>query len=213
MNAVEIHSLSKYYKIFSRPGDRLREFFSLKQKKYHIDFWALRDIDLRVKKGSTLGIIGNNGAGKSTLLRLIAGITQPSSGKIQTEGSIASLLDIGAGLHLDFSGRDNIFMNCSILGMSRKETEKYYQSILDFSELGDFIDQPLRVYSLGMQIRLGFAIAVSGRPDILLIDDALAVGDRNFQQKCLAKIREIQERGCTIIMVTHTLPSLNSLCE
>jgi ABC-type polysaccharide/polyol phosphate transport system ATPase subunit len=211
--SISFRNVSKHYRIFAKPGDRIKELLALGQRRYHVDFWALKDVSFDIAKGSTVGIIGNNGAGKSTILKLIAGITQPTAGNIAVQGSIASLIEIGAGFHLDFSGRDNIFMNCSILGIPKQEIPACYERILEFSELHDFIYQPVRVYSAGMYVRLGFAIAISLQPEILLVDDALAVGDRNFQKKCLAKIQEIKERGCTIVMVTHALPNLNAFCN
>lgn len=211
MYAVELLEVSKKYNLFKKSSDRIKEFLSFGKRKYHEEFWALNDITIQVEKGTTLGIVGDNGAGKTTLLKIIARLIPPTSGEVKTYGSISTLLNLGGGFHKDFSGKDNIYMNCSLLGMSEKEIEKKYKSILEFSELGDFINQPVKVYSSGMYVRLGFSIAINIEPDILLIDEVIAVGDLKFRKKCLQKIREFQNLKKTIIIVSHSLPDISAL--
>lgn len=177
------------------------------------DFWALSDVSLAIHAGSTIGLIGHNGSGKSTLLKVIGGIIQPTSGTVQQRGRIAALLELGAGFHPDLTGRENVFLNASVLGLSAEETQAQFASILDFSGVGDFIDTQIKFYSSGMYVRLAFAIAVHTDPDILLVDEVLAVGDEQFQQKCLDKIREFQAEGRTIIIVSHALDQIAALCD
>ncbi len=175
-------------------------------------FWALSDIDLEIKKGETFGIIGPNGSGKSTLLKLIAGVTKPTKGSIKVNGQIAPLIELGAGFHPELTGRENVVLNGVILGMKRVEVEKKFKDIVDFAELWEFIDQPVKHYSSGMYLRLAFAVAVHTDPEILLVDEILAVGDAAFQAKCIAKMNEFREQGRTIIIVTHALDTVKSFC-
>lgn len=177
------------------------------------DFWALSDVSLAIHAGSTIGLIGHNGSGKSTLLKIIGGIIQPTSGTVRQRGRIAALLELGAGFHPDLTGRENVFLNASVLGLSAEETQAQFASILEFSGVGEFIDTQIKFYSSGMYVRLAFAIAVHTDPDILLVDEVLAVGDEQFQQKCLDKIREFQAEGRTIIIVSHALDQIASLCD
>ncbi len=177
------------------------------------DFWALKDISIKVLEGASVGLIGRNGSGKSTLLKLISRILYPTTGRIKVNGRVSTLLELGAGFHPDFTGRENIFFNASILGFSRKEIKAKLDDIISFAELGEFIDNPVRNYSTGMYTRLGFAVAVHVDPDILLIDEVLAVGDLAFQQKCLKKINEFRERNKTIIMVNHSPKSIQDHCD
>lgn len=177
------------------------------------DFWALSDVSLAIHAGSTIGLIGHNGSGKSTLLKIVGGIIQPTSGTVEQRGRIAALLELGAGFHPDLTGRENVFLNASVLGLSAEETEAQFDSILEFSGVGDFIDTQIKFYSSGMYVRLAFSIAVHTDPDILLVDEVLAVGDEQFQQKCLDKIREFQAEGRTIIIVSHALDQIASLCD
>jgi len=177
------------------------------------DFWALRDIDIDITSGSTVGLIGPNGSGKSTLLKLIGGILQPTSGTVEHRGRLAALLELGAGFHPDLTGRENVFLNASILGLSRKQTEKYFDPIVDFSGIEKFIDTQVKFYSSGMYVRLAFAVAVHVDPDVLLVDEVLAVGDEPFQRKCMDRIREFQNEGRTIILVTHALDQVADLCD
>jgi ABC-type polysaccharide/polyol phosphate transport system ATPase subunit len=184
-----------------------------RSNKHKDDFWALRDIDLEIAAGTTVGLVGANGSGKSTLLKVIGGIIQPNSGVVERRGRLAALLELGAGFHPDLTGRENVYLNASILGLSRKQTEAYFDSIVDFSEIGDFIDTQVKFYSSGMYVRLAFSIAVHVDPDILLVDEVLAVGDEPFQKKCMDKIREFQTEGRTIVFVSHSSGQIEDLCD
>ena len=195
--AVRASALTKHYAVYARPADRLIEMITRRPR--HTSFAALQDVSFDVQRGETIGIVGQNGAGKSTLLKLLAGVTQPTSGTLQVQGTIASILELGTGFHPDFSGRDNAALNAAILGVSAEEIRRRLPAILEFSELGAFIDQPVKTYSSGMYMRLAFSVAVNIDPDILIIDEALAVGDGHFQKKCIDRIREFQERGKTIL--------------
>ncbi len=177
------------------------------------DFWALRDVTLDIEAGTTIGLVGANGSGKSTLLKVIGGIIQANEGTLERRGRMAALLELGAGFHPDLTGRENVFLNAAILGLSQKQTEQYFDSIVDFSEIRDFIDTQVKFYSSGMYVRLAFAIAVHVDPDILLVDEVLAVGDEPFQRKCMAKIEEFQREGRTIIFVSHSAEQIQSLCD
>ena len=196
------NSLKERFVTFGRAGRRHRE-----------DFWALRGVTARIKAGTTIGLIGHNGSGKSTLLKVIGGIIDPTSGSVARRGRIAALLELGAGFHPDLTGRENVFLNAAILGLSRKETEERFEAITDFSGIGEFIDTQVKFYSSGMYVRLAFAVAVHTDPDILLVDEVLAVGDEAFQRKCLDKIRSFQQEGRTIILVTHSLGQVMELCD
>lgn len=195
-------SLKERIVTFGRAGRRFRQ-----------DFWALSDVGLEIRAGATIGLIGHNGSGKSTLLKVIGGIIQPTSGSVQQRGRIAALLELGAGFHPDLTGRENVYLNAAVLGLSREETTANFRSILEFSGVGDFIDTQVKFYSSGMYVRLAFAIAVHTDPDILLVDEVLAVGDEQFQRKCLDKIEEFQKQGRTIIIVSHALDQIESLCD
>ncbi len=184
-----------------------------RSNKHKDDFWALQGVDLEITAGSTVGLVGANGSGKSTLLKVIGGIIQPDSGRVERRGRLAALLELGAGFHPDLTGRENVFLNGAILGLSRKQTEQYFDSIVDFSEIGDFIDTQVKFYSSGMYVRLAFAIAVHVDPDLLLVDEVLAVGDEPFQEKCMAKIREFQTEGRTIVFVSHSSGQIEDLCD
>jgi lipopolysaccharide transport system ATP-binding protein len=176
------------------------------------EFWALRDINLRVRHGEAVGLIGSNGAGKSTLLKVIARVQKPSSGRVWVQGVISPMIELGAGFHTELTGRENIFLNGAMLGFSKREMMQKFDSIVEFSELGSFIDTPIRTYSSGMLARLGFSIAVSADPDILIIDEALSVGDEAFQKKCIARMNEFLQRGVTVFYVTHALDTISTLC-
>ena len=209
--AVRAVGVSKHYDMYRRPLDRLTEFIT--RRKLHVRFPALENVSFAVEKGETVGIIGQNGAGKSTLLRLLCGITRPSSGTLETHGTIASILELGTGFHPDFSGRDNAALNAAILGLTPAQIRDRLPAILEFSELGEFIDRPVKTYSSGMYMRLAFSVAVNVDPDILVIDEALAVGDGHFQKKCIDKIREFQEAGKTILFCSHSLYYISSICR
>ena len=182
-------------------------------RRHREDFWALRDVSLSIRAGSTVGLIGHNGSGKSTLLKVIGGIIDPSSGDVSRRGRIAALLELGAGFHPDLTGRENVYLNASILGLSRHETDARLDAILDFASIGEFIDTQVKFYSSGMYVRLAFAVAINTDPDLLLVDEVLAVGDEAFQRKCLDKIREFQAEGRTIILVSHSLGQVTELCD
>ena len=209
--AVRAEELTKQYKVYPRPMDRLLE--TITGRLRHTVFPALQDVTFDVEKGETIGIIGQNGAGKSTLLKLLCKVTRQTSGTLQTEGTIASILELGTGFHPEFSGRDNASLNATILGLSPAELRDRLPAILEFSELGSFLDRPVKTYSSGMYMRLAFSVAVNANPSILVIDEALAVGDGHFQKKCVDKIREFQEQGKTILFCSHALYHVNSICR
>ncbi|WP_035107504.1 ABC transporter ATP-binding protein [Desulfovirgula thermocuniculi] len=213
MIAVEVVDLWKKFRIYHERVLSLKERVIFWGRQKTEDFWALKGVNLTVPKGTTVGLIGRNGSGKSTLLKIISRILYPTKGEVRVNGRVSTLLELGAGFHPDFTGRENIFLNASILGLTRKEIKERLDEIIAFAELGDFIDNPVRNYSSGMYMRLGFAVAVHVNPDILLIDEVLAVGDLAFQEKCLAKIRELQHRGATIILVTHAPKQVEELCD
>lgn len=215
---LEIQSVSKKFKIDHqrKPYLSLRESltnFFVNFNTVHEDFYALRDINLKINQGETVGIIGKNGAGKSTLLKILSRITPPSKGRIVLRGRIASLLEVGTGFHLELSGRENVFLNGSILGMKKKEIEKRFDEIVDFSGVEKFLDTPLKHYSSGMQLRLAFAVAAFLEPEILIIDEVLAVGDAEFQKKCMGKMDEVSKSGRTILFVSHNMTAVSSLCK
>ena len=209
--AVRAVNVSKRYDVYRRPIDRVIEFFTRRSR--HDVFPALEGVSFEVEKGETIGIIGQNGAGKSTLLKLLCGVTRSSSGTLETHGTIASILELGTGFHPEFSGRDNAALNAAILGLSASEMRERLPAILEFSELGSFLDRPVKTYSSGMYMRLAFSVAVNVDPDILVIDEALAVGDGHFQKKCIEKIREFQQEGKTILFCSHSLYYISSICR
>jgi lipopolysaccharide transport system ATP-binding protein len=209
--AVRAVELTKQYEIYRRPIDRLIEVFTRRPR--HTVFPALQDVTFDVERGETIGIIGQNGAGKSTLLKLLCSVTRPTSGILETKGSIASILELGTGFHPEFSGRKNASLNAAILGLGPAEVKARLPAILEFSELGTFLDRPVKTYSSGMYMRLAFSVAVNVAPDILVIDEALAVGDGHFQKKCVDKIREFQEEGKTILFCSHGLYHVSTICR
>lgn len=211
---IDLNSVCKIYKLFSRPLHRIAEaLLPNATGKYHQKFHALQDVSFSVKQGQTVGIIGENGSGKSTLLQVICGILQPTSGKATVEGRISALLELGAGFNPEFTGRENVFLNGSILGVDRNEMEKCLDQILAFADIGTFIDQPVKTYSSGMYVRLAFAVAINVNPNILIVDEALSVGDTAFQAKCFAKFKEFQEKGVTILFVTHSMDLITRYCD
>jgi ABC-type polysaccharide/polyol phosphate transport system ATPase subunit len=209
--AVRAAGVSKHYDMYRRPADRLIEI--LTRKPRHVVFPALEGVSFEVERGETVGIIGQNGAGKSTLLKLLCGVTRPSSGSLEAHGTIASILELGTGFHPEFSGRDNAALNAAILGLTPAEVRERLPQILEFSELGSFLDRPVKTYSSGMYMRLAFSVAVNVNPDILVIDEALAVGDGHFQKKCIDKIRDFQDEGRTILFCSHALYYISSICR
>lgn len=211
--ALRVENISKQYRIYAKPGDRLKESLTRGRMKRHREFWALKDISFEIEKGTTTGIIGPNGSGKSTLLQIITGTLEPTHGSVSYDGRIAALLELGAGFDPEFTGIENIFMNASLMGFSRRDTEKLLPDIERFAEIGDFIHQPVKTYSSGMYVRLAFSIAISVEPNILIIDEALAVGDGVFQHRCLRRMQELQERGTTILFVSHDLAAVRALCS
>lgn len=210
--AIRLDGVSKCYHTYRRPLHRLIQLFTDRRKLYE-EFWALREIDLEVAKGETLGVVGQNGSGKSTLLQLIVGTLAPSSGSVSCTGRISAILELGAGFNPEFTGHENARLNASIIGMSGPEIEERMPAIVDFSELGDFIDKPVKTYSSGMYIRLAFSVVINMNPDILVIDEALAVGDSKFQRKCFRKLDELRNGGTTIVFVTHATDTVISHCD
>ena len=211
VNAVEFQQVSKSYAIYESPGDRFKELVSLHRLKRHRDFWALHDVSCEIRRGETFCIVGENGSGKSTLLQLVAGILQPTTGSVAVNGRVAALLELGAGFNPEFTGRDNVFLNGSILGLTTRQIEERYDAITSFAEIGEFIDQPVKTYSSGMVVRLAFAVAINVDPEILLVDEALAVGDIYFRQRCMRKVHELRQRGVTILFVSHAVADVKAI--
>ncbi len=211
--AICVEGISKQYRIYRQPADRLKEMMSRGRWKTHREFWALREISFEVERGTTFGIVGPNGSGKSTLLQIIAGTLQPTHGSVRHTGRIAALLELGAGFNTEFTGIENVFMNASLMGFSRSETEAMLPEIERFAEIGDFIYQPVKTYSSGMYVRLAFATAITAVPQILIVDEALAVGDAVFQHRCTRRIKEMQESGMTILFVSHDPGAIRALCS
>lgn len=211
---VKVQNLSKLYLLYDRPQDRLKQsIFGRLGKNYARTFWALRDVSFQVNRGEALGIIGRNGSGKSTLLQILAGTLQPTEGQFSVNGRVTALLELGAGFNPEFTGRENIFLNGATMGISEKEMHKREQEIIDFAQIGDFIDQPVKIYSSGMYIRLAFSIATSIDPDVLIVDEALAVGDVGFVMKCMNRMRQMRDKGTTILLVTHDIQTVRSFCD
>jgi lipopolysaccharide transport system ATP-binding protein len=212
MTAILVDNLSKKF-ILDKTPNTLKEWLIFRNQKQKKEFWALKNITLHVKRGKSLAIIGRNGSGKSTLLKIISKIIYPTDGSVQVNGKISSLLELGAGFKPDYTGRENVYLNGSILGLSKNEIDKKFDSIVEFSEIGDFVDQPVRNYSSGMYMRLAYSIAVSSNPDILLIDEILAVGDSKFKEKGLQRIIELKQGGTTIILVSHSEDMIKKVCD
>ena len=218
--AIRVSNLGKCYQIYSAPRDRLKQFvlprlqrlIGKQPKQYFREFWALKDVSFEVKKGETVGIIGRNGSGKSTLLQMICGTLTPTSGMIQVNGRIAALLELGSGFNPEFTGRENVYMNAAVLGLSKEEIDARFDDIAAFADIGQFIDQPVKIYSSGMFVRLAFAVVAHVDADILVVDEALAVGDAVFTQKCMSYIRDFQKRG-TLLFVSHDIGSVQNLCK
>jgi lipopolysaccharide transport system ATP-binding protein len=208
---VEFRNVSKSYPIYPTPSARLKELACFNRISFHRDFWALRDINFEILQGETFCIVGENGSGKSTLLQMVAGILHPSSGDVLVRGRVAALLELGSGFNPEFSGRDNVYVNAAILGLSRKEITAKFEQIEAFAEIGDFIDQPVKTYSSGMAVRLAFSVAIHVDPEILLVDEALAVGDIYFHQRCMRKVHELRDKGVTILFVTHAVGEVKSI--
>ncbi|MDW2876418.1 MULTISPECIES: ABC transporter ATP-binding protein [Bacillaceae] len=209
---IEVKDLNKVYQIYNRPIDRLKQGL-IKRKQYYQKFTALENINLRINKGEAVGIIGRNGSGKSTLLQLLAGTLSPSSGKVKVNGRVAALLELGSGFNPEFTGRENIYLNGAILGLSREEMKERFKDITDFADIGDFIDRPVKTYSSGMYVRLAFAISINVNADVLIVDEALSVGDTKFQIKCIEKMNEIKNNGATILFVSHAGEQVKRFCD
>lgn len=213
MDAISVNNVTKIYKLYDKPMDRLTETLSLTKKIKHKPFHALNDVSFNVEKGETVGIIGTNGSGKSTILKIITGVLTPTSGSVKIDGRISALLELGAGFNMDYTGIENVYMNGTMMGYSKAEMDAKLDEILSFADIGDFVHQPVKTYSSGMFVRLAFALAINVDPEILIVDEALSVGDVFFQNKCYKKINEIKERGTTILLVTHDMGSIIKYCD
>lgn len=218
--AIKLENLSKCYQIYDQPRDRLKQFvmprlqrmFGRQPEQYYREFWALKNISINIKKGEAIGIVGRNGSGKSTLLQLICGTLSPTQGLIETHGRIAALLELGSGFNPEFTGRENIYLNGSILGISKERLDERFSDIVKFADIGDHLDQPVKTYSSGMFVRLAFAVQMHLEPEILIIDEALSVGDQFFQAKCYAAIRSMMDNGTTVLFVSHSAATVKALC-
>lgn len=208
---LAFHQVSKSYAIYRSPVDRLKELLTANRRCYHEDFWALTDVSFEAEKGAVLCLVGENGSGKSTALQLAAGIIQPTSGEVEVRGRCSALLELGAGFNPEFSGRENVFLNGSLLGLSSREMAQRYPAIAEFAEIGDFINQPVKTYSSGMLVRLAFAVAINVDPEIMLVDEALAVGDYYFRQRCMRKVHELRRKQVTIVFVSHSMADVKAI--
>ena len=211
--AIEAHQLAKKYQLYAQPSARLKEMLSPRHRSYHEEFWALEDVSFDVPRGGVLGVIGPNGSGKSTLLEIVAGTVEPTRGRVVTRGRIAALLALGAGFNPEFTGRENVLMNGEILGLPRSQVERSLPQIEQFAEIGEFMDRPVKTYSTGMYLRLAFSAAIHVEPEILVVDEVLAVGDAIFVNRCVQKFQELRHRGVTVLLVSHDLPLVKLLCD
>jgi len=211
--AIRISEVTKIYRLYDKPIDRLKESVSPGHKSFHRDFFALDKISFDVKKGQTVGIIGTNGSGKSTILKIITGVLSPTTGTVETDGNISALLELGAGFNMDYTGIENIYMNGTMMGFSREEMDEKMPDILDFADIGEFVKQPVKTYSSGMFVRLAFALAINVEPEILIVDEALSVGDVFFQAKCYRRMEQMMKNGTTILMVSHDMGSIIKYCD
>ena len=214
VGAIRVHGVSKKFRLErNRPSSIKEAVLRIGKKSDVDDFWVLRDIDLDIEPGSFFGLIGHNGSGKSTLLRLMAGIHRPTTGTIESEGRLSALLELGSGFHPDLTGRENVFLNGAMLGLSRKQMAASMDQIIAFSGIGEFIDEPVKIYSSGMYVRLGFAVAVNVDPELLLVDEVIAVGDEEFQRRCMAHMNKLRAGGTTIVLVSHNTQLMADLCD
>lgn len=211
--AISVNNISKMYKLYDKPMDRLKESLGLSRQKKYKEHYALHDVSFNVHKGETVGIIGTNGSGKSTILKIITGVLNPTQGEVAVDGRISALLELGAGFNGEYSGIENVYLNGTMIGFSREEIDAKLQDILDFADIGEFIHQPVKTYSSGMFVRLAFAVAINIEPEILIVDEALSVGDVFFQAKCYRKFEEFKEMGKTILFVSHDLSSIGKYCD
>lgn len=212
-HVIRVSNVSKRYEMYEKPRDRLRQFLSLGRRDYFKEFWALRNVSFEVGKGETVGILGRNGSGKSTLLQIIAGTLAPTSGIVETRGVLAALLELGSGFTADFTGRENVYLNGSILGLSREEMDAKFEAIASFADIGEHLDQPVKTYSSGMYVRLAFAVQACIEPQILIVDEALSVGDEKFQRKCFDHIEKLRSDGCSVLVVTHSTATVEKFCQ
>jgi lipopolysaccharide transport system ATP-binding protein len=220
-SSIHVQGLSKCFRIYDKPSDRLKQsvfshfgsIFGHSDRRFYREFWAMRDVSFNVRRGETVGIVGRNGSGKSTLLQMICGTLSPTHGSIKVDGRIAALLELGSGFNPEFTGRENVYLNGAVLGLTREEIEQRFDAIVDFADIGDFLDQPVKTYSSGMVVRLSFAVAINVDPQILVVDEALAVGDELFQRKCFARIQAIRDAGATILFVSHSGGTVVELCD
>lgn len=212
-SAIIVQDVSKRFRMYKNRNQSLKSAFLQRSRGTYEDFWALRDIDFSIPEGETFGLLGHNGSGKSTLLKCIARILTPDQGRITSRGRVAAMLEVGSGFHPELSGRENIYLNGAILGMSRAEIEKKFFDIVDFSGVGDFIDQPVKNYSSGMYVRLGFSVSIHVEPDVLLVDEILAVGDMEFQRRCMSKFADFRAEGRTVVVVSHGLEQMRTFCD
>jgi len=210
---IQAQQISKRFRIYRRPSDHVRELLTLGRRRFHEPFWAVNNVNLQIERGCCLGIVGENGSGKSTLLRIIAGVVRPTSGTISVQGRVSALLELGAGFNQEFTGRENILLNAAILGFSDVQARERIPSIEKFAEIGDFIDRPVKTYSSGMFVRLAFAVAIHMDPDVLIVDEALSVGDYFFQQRCIRRILQMKNQGVTIVFVSHDLAAVRALAD
>lgn len=211
--AIKVEHLSKMYKLYDKPSDRFKEALGLTKKKLYAEHYALDDVNFDVKVGETVGIIGTNGSGKSTILKIITGVLNPTGGSVTVNGRISALLELGAGFNMEYTGIENIYLNGTMIGFSREEIDAKMQDILDFADIGEFVNQPVKTYSSGMFVRLAFAVAINIEPEILIVDEALSVGDVFFQSKCFKKFEEFKKMGKTILIVSHDLGSISKYCD
>lgn len=214
MSAILVDGVSKRFRLQTDRAHSLKELVTRRDRNAGVDqFWALKDVSIEIPEGSMYALVGHNGSGKSTLLRCIAGIYRPTEGSVKVQGRISTLLELGAGFHPDLTGRENVYMNATILGMSRKQIDAVFDEIVEFAGIGDFIDSPVKIYSSGMYVRLGFSVAIHVDPEILIIDEVIAVGDEEFQRKCMDHLAELRRRGVTIVVVTHGMGTVETMCD
>lgn len=213
MNVISVNNVSKIYPLYDKPIDRLKETLSITHKNYHRDFYALEDISFNIKKGETVGIVGTNGSGKSTILKIITGVLNPTKGSAVVNGKISALLELGAGFNMEYTGIENLYMNGTLMGYTKEEMDAKIHEILEFADIGDFVYQPVKTYSSGMFVRLAFALSVTVEPEVMIVDEALSVGDAFFQAKCFSKLEEIKAKGTTILFVSHDILSVKKLCN
>ena len=211
--AIKVDNISKLYKLYDKPSDRFKEALGLSRKKRYKEHYALDNVSFDVQRGETVGIIGTNGSGKSTILKIITGVLNPTKGNIQINGRISALLELGAGFNMEYTGLENVYLNGTMIGFSREEIDRKLQDILAFADIGEFVNQPVKTYSSGMFVRLAFAVAINIDPEILIVDEALSVGDVFFQAKCYKKFEEFKEQGKTVLFVSHDLGSISKYCE